>query len=182
MPLFRDEILLDNIKASLSLYQLALIWASTAALSGLLIAVRLWSSTPGPVPILSGEISAINAWGVAQVLCLVFGGLALSAIRRYRTSLEELSPPFEIHKAILLYPSLATLPSSFFKIGSVLLPPIATTISWIVEFRREWQHTPSQERQWGWIIGAAFLILIPYIGILGTLRALPKPNAAQRAA
>jgi len=40
----RDTILLDNIKEALPLYRRSLVWATTSALSGLLIAIDLRES------------------------------------------------------------------------------------------------------------------------------------------
>jgi len=54
MALSRDDILLDNIKEALALYQRSLVWATTAALSGGLITLRLRDPNPEPIPILFG--------------------------------------------------------------------------------------------------------------------------------
>jgi hypothetical protein len=142
MAISKDAILLDNIKEALALYQRSLVWATTAALSGLLLAIRLREPTPDPVPVLSGTLSAPVAWAIAQALYLVFGALAFSAIRRYQLALTALNPSEEILQAIRLYPSLATLPGRFFRLGSVFVPPLATGASWTIELLREHSTAP----------------------------------------
>jgi hypothetical protein len=170
----RDEILLDNIKEALALYQRSLVWATTAALSGLLIAIRLRGPTPEPVQILSSSLSAPVAWIIAQGLYVVFGGLAVSAIRRYELALAALNPSEEIYQAIRLYPSLATLPGRAFRLGSVWLPLAATVASWTIELLRE-GSTSTYSRDVYWWLGmllVALILLTPYLSILGSLRKL----------
>ena len=172
MSLSRDAILLDNIKEALALYQRSLVWGTTAALSGLLIAIRLfWGPTPDPIPVLSGTLSAPLAWIIALVLYLVFGALAFTAIRRYQVALAALNPSAEILEAIRLYPSLATLPGRFFRWGSVLVPSLAAVASWIIELLRE--HSTSSTRAIGFVLiglPVTILLLLPYLGILASLR------------
>lgn len=175
MTISKDAILLDNIKEALALYQRSLVWATTAALSGFLIAIRLREASPEPIPILSGTLSAPIAWTIAQALYVVFGALAYSAIRRYQSALTALNPSEDILQAIRLYPSLATLPGRFFRLGSVLVPPTATGASWTIELLREHSRSPSSE--WSWWLGMLFtalILLAPYLGILVSLRELRK--------
>ena len=187
MTISKDAILLDNIKEALALYQRSLVWATTAALSGLLIAIRLRGPAPEPIPVLSGTLSAPVAWAIAQALYLVFGALAFSAIRRYQDTLTALNPSKDILQAIRLYPSLATLPGSFFRLGSVLVPPLATGASWTIELLREHAGSPPPDGAW-WVgmLATAALLLSPYIGILVSLRRLrqqpPPPSRVEEAA
>ena len=187
MTISKDDILLDNIKEALALYQRSLVWATTAALSGLLIAIRLREPTPEPVPVLSGTLSAPVAWAIAQALYVVFGALAFSAIRRYLSALTALNPSEDILQAIRLYPSLATLPGRFFPLGSVLVPPAATAASWTIELLREHSRSPPSDRSW-WVgmFFTALVLLAPYLGIGATLRELrqwsPLPSRTGKAA
>jgi hypothetical protein len=178
MTLSKDAILLDNIKEALALYQRSLVWATTAALSGLLLAIRLREPTPEPIPVLSGSLSAPVAWAVAQALYLVFGALAFSAIRRYQLALAALNPSEDIFEAISLYPSLATLPGHFFRLGSVFIPPLATAASWTIELLREHSTSPPSDRNW-WIgmFVVASILVAPYFGILASLRELRRRPA-----
>lgn len=178
MAISKDAILLDNIKEALALYQRSLVWATTAALSGLLIAIRLREPTPEPIPVLSGTLSPPVAWAIAQALYLVFGALAFSAIRRYQLALTALNPSEEIFQAINLYPSLATLPGRFFRLGSVFVPPLATGASWTIELLREHSTAPAPDRSW-WIgmLVTALILLAPYWGILASLRELRQRHA-----
>jgi hypothetical protein len=185
MTISRDAILLDNIKEALAMYQRSLVWAITAALSGLLVAWNLRNATPDPVHVLTGTLSLPSAWSIAQVLYLVFGALAYSAIRRYLLALTALNPTEEILQAIRLYPSLATLPGRFFRIGSVLVPPVATGTSWTIELLRE-HSASSPSLDMGGLFGLLWLSLIllaPYIAILTSLRALrlwtPLPSQSR---
>jgi len=173
MSLSRDDILLDNIKEALALYQRSLVWATTAALSGGLITLRLRDKNPPAISILFGTLSAPVAWFLAQVVYVVFGALAFGALERYRRSLEELNPSPEIFDAIQLFPSLATLQGRFFRLGSVLLPLLVTYISWIVEMVSE----GSQPLDVYTVIGGLFvatILLTPYAAILLLLRTLRK--------
>jgi len=181
MTISKDAILLENIKEALALYQRSLVWATTAALSGLLIAIRLREPTPEPIPILSGTLSAPIAWAIAQALYLVFGALAYSAIRRYQSALTALNPAEDILNAIRLFPSLATLPGRFFRLGSVLVPPLATGASWTIELLREHSTSPSSDwSRWVGMLVTACLLLAPYLGILASLREVrrwsPQPS------
>ena len=172
MALSREDILLDSIKEALSLYQRSLIWAITAALSGALITFTLQNPDAPAVPVLSGTLSAPLAWGIAQVLYVVFGALAFSALRRYRLALESLAPAPAIRSAIQFYPSLATLPGRFFRLGSVLLPLLVTWSSWSVEIVRE-RHGGGFPREMSWWFGLLLvfaILLFPYAGILRELR------------
>ena len=172
MPVSREEILLDSIKAALSLYQQSLIWGITAALSGALIALTLREPSAPAVPVLAGALSAPVAWAIAQVLYVVFGALAFAALRRYRVALESLAPSAEIRSAIALYPSLATLPGRFFRLGSVLLPMIVTCTSWTIELVREHRGAgfPTEMSFWGGVVVIFPILLGPYGGILHELR------------
>ena len=188
MSISRETILLDNIKEALALYQRSLVWATTSALSGLLIAIGLREAAADRIPILTGTLSAPSAWAIAQALYLVFGALALSAIRRYHLALIALNPPSEILRAIRLYPSLATLPGRFFRLGSVLVPPLATIASWIIELVREHSRQASSPDLSWWLgmVVLTILLLAPYSGILFSLRAMriwkPQPSASNASA
>ena len=183
MTLSREEILLDNIKEALALYQRSLVWATTAALSGGLITLRLREPNPEPIPILFGALSAPVAWFLAQVIYLVFGALAYGALERYRRALDHLNPSKEIFDAIQLFPSLATLHGRFFRLGSVLLPLVVTYASWIVEIIREGPQPLNADVVFGGIFVAAIL-LAPYAAILSLLRSLrlARPKQQQHTA
>jgi hypothetical protein len=183
MTLSREEILLDNIKEALSLYQKSLVWATTAALSGGLITLRLREPNPEPIPILFGALSAPVAWFLAQVIYVVFGALALGALQRYRRALADLKPTEEIFNAIQLFPSLATLEGRFFRLGSVLLPLMVTFASWIIEINREGPPPTTGPIVFGGVFTAAIL-LAPYAGILSLLRnlRLSRPKQHKHAA
>ena len=174
MALSVEDILLDNIKEALTLYQSSLVWATTAALSGGLIVLGFRDPNPVTIEILSGKLSGPLAWFIAQVLYLVFGGLALASLRRYGASLKALNPSLEIFNAIQMFPSLATLPGSFFRIGSVLLPLVVTYVSWTIEMIREQRGKPYDlELIWGALL-LAVILLMPYAGILGMLKELRR--------
>ncbi len=177
MPIERDAILLDNIKEALALYQRSLVWGTTAALSGLLIAIRLREPAPEPIPVLSGALSAPLAWAIAQALYVVFGALALSAIRRYKAALAALRPTPDILEAIRLYPSLATLPGRFFRLGSVLVPLLATGGSWAVELLREHSKSTSSADDgpfWIGLLVTTLVLVSPYLAILVSLKDVRK--------
>src|SRR5262245_65372340 len=112
-------------------------WASTAALSGALISLTLTDPKAPPVAVLTGVVSAPIAWAIAQALYIVFGALAYAALNRYKRALDALNPCEDIFKAIQLYPSLATLPGRFFRLGSVWMPMLVTLASWASELHRE---------------------------------------------
>ena len=174
MTLARDDLLLDAIKESLSLYQRSLVWATTAALSGLLLTQRLGGVSTDKVELLNGSVSVSVAWYLAQLLYLIFGALAFSAIRRYHGALKLLNPAPDILEAIRLFPSLATQPGRFFRLGSVILPLGATCASWTIEIVREVRGgVTMMDAHWylGGIVTTAILIW-PYLGILRTLREL----------
>jgi hypothetical protein len=145
-----------------------------------LITNRLQQNAADSVEVLHGTVSAPLAWFIAQVLYVVFGALALSGIRRYYQALVLLNPSTEILGAIRLFPSLATQPGRFFRLGSVFLPVAAAVASWIIELARE--HQSGAQLTVEWFMGLALVgavILFPYAGILYTLRALrllsPEP-------
>jgi hypothetical protein len=179
MTLSREDILLDNIKEALSLYQKSLVWATTAALSGGLITLRLREPNPEPIPILFGALSAPVAWFLAQVVYVVFGALAFGALERYRRALQNLNPSPEIFDAIQLFPSLATLHGRFFRLGSVLLPLLVTFASWIVEMIREGPPPVTGPIVLGGTLIAAVL-LAPYAAILSLLRSLRLSGPKQQ--
>jgi hypothetical protein len=185
MALSSDDILLDNIKEALALYQRSLVWATTAALSGGLITLALRDPNAPPVALLSGTLSAPVAWAIAQALYVVFGSLAYAALRRYQAALEALNPPEDILKAIRMFPSFATLPGSFFRLGFVWLPLIVTIASWAVELLREHRSANATPLDMGWFFGlgiVATILVAPYAAILVCLRDLrtwqPRAKAA----
>ncbi len=185
MAYSRDEILLDNIKAALALYQQSLMWATTAALSGALITWTLREPKAPQVTVLTTEVSALLAWAISQALYIVFGALAYSALNRYKRALDALNPSDEIFFAIQLFPSLATLPGRFFRLGSVWMPMLVTLVSWASELHRENQGWKVE----AWIdwLGLAVLagvLVVPYVGILTLLKeirvwkAVPESGAS----
>jgi hypothetical protein len=133
--------------------------------------------------VLSGTLSAPIAWAIAQALYVVFGALAYSAIRRYQSALIALNPSEDILQAIRLYPSLATLPGRFFRLGSVLVPPLATGISWAVELLREQARSPAKDSTW-WLgmLLTVFVLVIPYLAILISLKEVRLWSPQQQAA
>jgi hypothetical protein len=114
---------------------------------------------------------------IAQALYVVFGALAFSAIRRYEAALAALNPSTDILKAIRLYPSLATLPGRFFRLGSVLVPPLATAGSWTIELLREHEKSNSgwdSGSLWVGLLATTLVLLSPYLAILVSLKGVRK--------
>ena len=171
MAISREDILLDNIKEALALYQRSLIWGTTAALSGGLLTLRLRDPSAPPVPVLTGVLSASVAWVVAQGLYILFGALAYASLKRYVLALEALAPSEEVLQAIQLYPSLATFPGRVFRLGSVLLPLIVTLVAWGFELQREnggWLLRDASD--WIGLVLLVLLLVTPYALILNLLK------------
>src|SRR5262245_523033 len=170
MALSRDEILLDNIKEALALYQRSLMWATTAALSGGLITLTLEDPNAPSVALLTGVVSAPVAWAISQALYIVFGALAYSALNRYKRALDALNPSDDIFTAIQMCPSLATLPGRFFRLGSVWMPMLVTLASWAFELHRE-NHGWNMPDGGSWLglVVLVGVLVVPYVAILTLL-------------
>jgi len=175
MSISRDQILLDNVKASLDLYQRSLTWGITASLSAALLALRLRSGTGPSVSLLTTQISAGPAMLIAIGLTLLFGAFAYFALRRYIEAMEGLSPNFSedatLLNAILLNPSLATS-NRFFSIGSALVPIFVTIFTWIIDIPRERQDTSGSD--WVGYFIWMLVFIAPYASIVLTLVRLPR--------
>jgi hypothetical protein len=174
MPLEREKILVDNLLTCLNLYQTSLVWALTAAVAFFLLTVRLRTPSPPTVPPLSTASNPTTAWLIALALCVVFGGVALTALHRAEAILIKLYPSSELREAILLYPSLATNQSLVVRVGSVLLCPLAIVTGIVMEVRHEltgeawhWQNLASA--MWGWYFIFSLIILAVYGGLAGRI-------------
>ena len=112
MALERDNILVDNLRESLNLYQRSLVWAMTAAAVFFIFSLSLDNKTMRSVSILYGEVSRPIAWMLAMGFSFVLGLLAGSALVNAKATLSRLSKLEGVHHDvlddILLYPSLAT--------------------------------------------------------------------------
>jgi hypothetical protein len=174
MPLEREKLLADNLLACLHLYHNSLVWALTASVVFFLLTVRLHTPSQSAVPPFSTAIHPTTAWLIALALCLVLGGLALTALHRAEAILMKLNFSSELREAILLYPSLATNQSLVVRVGSVLLCPLAIVAGMVIAVRHEftgeawhWQHLSSAP--WGWYFLCSLIILAVYGGITGRI-------------
>jgi hypothetical protein len=165
MALDRDAILVDNLRGALDLYQRSLVWSMTAAAAFFVLTLSLGDPKFPSVSVLYGQLSGPAAWFVALALFLVLGILATSALSNAEAILTRLSPEPELLEALLLYPSLATNPNGFVRIGSVMFPPIAVLLGFGLELRREWTGEPHDAAWWFGL--ALFVVLIgaPYAAI-----------------
>ena len=181
MSISRDPILLDNVKASLDLYQRSLMWGITASLSAVLIAWRLRQGVGQPVSLLTTQVSASTGIVIALGLNTLFGFLAFNALQRYLIALKSLSPTLDLKlfEAIMLNPSLATSPPGF-RIGSALVPPLAAIVAWIIEIPRLRQITPDFDwATWGFTL---LVFISPYIAVVWAVRRLPNLRDLQNEA
>jgi hypothetical protein len=174
MPLERDKMLVDNLLACLQLYHTALVGALTAAVVFFLLTVRLRAPSPSTVPPLSTASTPTTAWLIALALCVVLGGVAMTALHRAEAILMKLSLSSELLEALLLYPSLATNQSFIARVGAVLLCPLAIVAGMVMEVRREltgeaWQWQQFSSAPWGWYFLCALSILAVYGGIAGRM-------------
>ena len=180
MSISRDQILVDNVKASLDLYQRSLTWGITASLSAMLIAWRLRQGVGPSVSLLTTQVSASTAILIALGLNILFGFLAHYALQRYLTAWDSLSPTFaedpKLLEAIMLNPSLATSPPGF-RIGSALVPPLATIAVWIIEIPHLRQIMPDFD----WFTYSFILLVLisPYLAIVWAVRRLPRVRGSQ---
>jgi hypothetical protein len=174
MPLEREKILADNLLACLNLYHTSLVWALTAAVTFFLLTVRLRAPSQSTVPPLSTVIPPTTAWLIALALCLVLGGVALTALHRAEAILLKLNLSSELLEATLLYPSLATNQSLVVRVGAVLLCPLAIVAGMGMagwhEFTKEagyWKNLSTT--LWGWYFLCSLIILAVYGGIIARM-------------
>jgi hypothetical protein len=166
MALDEDTILLENFRESLQLYQRALVWAMTAAAAFFLLTLSLGDPQPASISILYGRLSGPAAWVIAMGMFVVLGILAGSSLSNAEAALAKLRVGTEIREAILLYPSLATTPNGFVRIGTVLLSPAVVMIGFGLELYRESDVSAPRGVAWGlgllmWVM----LVVAPYASI-----------------
>jgi hypothetical protein len=168
MSLDRDAILLDNLRASLDLYQRSLVWAMTAAAAFFVLTLSLGDSNLPSISVLYGQLSGPAAWFVALGLFFVLGILAGSALRNAEAVLGELHVPREVVDAALLYPSLATSRNGPVRVGTVIFPPITVLIAFAIELQREAASSAPRTAAW-WLGLLMFVVLVaaPYAAIAG---------------
>jgi hypothetical protein len=151
------------------MYQRSIVWAMTASAAFVLLSLRLSEDRNAPVQVLYGELAASTAWVIAFVFFFLLGGFALSAIRRARTildRLETLKPCPKLREDILLYPSLATIHTAFYRVGSVLVCPFAFSVAFAIETTRGWRGEQWQDLPWGGLIVLLGLVLFIYGSIV----------------
>jgi hypothetical protein len=177
MALERDEILADNLRESLNLYQRSLVWAMTAAAAFFIFSLSLGNPMMPSVPILYGELSRPIAWMIALGLSFVLGILAGSALGNANATLSRLSTlegvKQDVLDDILLYPSLATNTNSLVRFGTILFSPVMVLIGFSLEISREWAGGAHRNPSW-WLGLAIFVVIIaaPYVGIATQVRQL----------
>ena len=165
MPIEPEAIQIENIRACLDLYQRSIIWAMTASAALFLLSWRQFDQVQPRVHLLYTEVNLFAAYFVALALFFLIGGFALSAIRRAELILSKLNLPDEIQRAVFFYPSLATNPNRFYRIGTVLFGPIAVLTAWGIEIYRTWGKLVAANIAMNAILGlglAAIVILIIY--------------------
>ena len=177
MALERDEILADNLRESLNLYQRSLVWAMTAGAAFFIFSLSLGNPMMPSVPILYGELSRPFAWTLALGLSWVLGILAVSALQNANAVLSRLSKLEGVNRDvlddILLYPSLATTTNSLIRFGTIFFSPVVVLIGFSLEISREWAGGAHKNPSW-WVGLAIFVVIItaPYVGIATQVRRL----------
>ena len=166
MALERDSILVENLRESLNLYQRSLVWAMTASAAFFVLTLTLGDSTVPPVSVLYGRLSGPAAWFIALGLFFVLGILAGSALRNAQAVLAKLRLDQDMTQAVLLYPSLATNPTGFVRIGTVVFPPLTVLIAFAIQLRREFDGTFERGIEW-WLGLVLFVVFTaaPYLDI-----------------
>ena len=180
MPLDRENILADNLKESFVLYQRSIVWAMTASATFFMITLTFGEETIPSVSVLYGKLSGPTAWYLALVLFFVLGILAGSALKNAEAVLLELEAGFEgseesqmddgALQALLFFPSLATNPNSFVRIGTALLSPIVILVGFGMQLLRELPTSQTRDIWW-WSGLVVFVLLVtaPYAGIVWRL-------------
>jgi hypothetical protein len=173
MPVEREAILIENIRACLDLYQRSIIWAMTASAALFLLSWRQFDPIQPHVQVLYTEINLVAAYFVALVFFFLTGGLAHSAIHRAELILNELrKPPIsvspEMQEAIFFYPSLATNKAGLYRIGSVLFCPVAVLTAWGIEIYRTWGKLIAANLATKAMIGLILAVVV-ILSIYGTL-------------
>jgi hypothetical protein len=151
VALDRDQILVENLRASLDLYQRSLVWAMTATAAFCVFTFNLFAPNPPTVSVAYGQVSAPAAWAVALALYFVLGILAASALRHAQIVVSSARLDPEVLEAALLYPSLATSANDFIRIGTVVLCPIAIWIAFGLELYRESATSVAERDGWYWL-------------------------------
>lgn len=183
MPIEREAILIDNIRACLDLYQRAIIWAMTASAALFLLSWHQFDPIRPQVLLLYTEMDLIAACLVALVLFFLIGGFAYSAIHRAELILSELKkPPIKLsdkmQEAIFLYPSLATNQNHLYRIGTVLFSPVAVLAAWGIEFYRTRGKPIPADLETKAMIGFAVLFIIILIIYGGIAKRVWRPFGA----
>jgi hypothetical protein len=163
MKLDRDAVLLDNFRKSLDLYQTSLVWSMTASAVFFLLTVNLHNPHNEPIKVLYGELSSTAAWFVALGLFWILGILAATALGNTEAVLEKMEVEGEDRVVLQLYPSLATVPSRFIRIGAAIFSPIAVWIAFFIERHREPPFNGSKE--WVGLI-VFFLVTVGPYGVI----------------
>jgi hypothetical protein len=167
----KTQVLIENFREWLRLYERGLVWAIAASISYLLISRTTDGEHRVVVPLLYSEIDGMEAALVALLLFFIFGGFALSAVRRAKVILDRLretSVPPETIGALTLFPSLATHHNGFFRVGSVLLPPLFMLASFILELSETWEPNGLLDHPWGGFL-MFWLIVLSIYGSIAVL-------------
>lgn len=186
---FPRQILVENFRECLRVYELYIAWAIAASFSCLLLSLRMKraasaTSPPQPqqppasvpsgilpsselmsirIPVLFGDVSVDTAWVIAIGLYFLLGIFALRAIER-ALSLINAFPP-DIACALAQYPSVATEENVVLRLGAVLLPSALTVAAVTIEAVRERRALWSDKSSW--LGGLIILVIIfaPYVGL-----------------
>jgi hypothetical protein len=177
MVLDHATVLAENLKKSFSLYERYIVWAMTASAAFFMITFTLDDEIIPTVSVLYGKLSGPAAWYIAKGLFLVLGILAASTLKNVeavclrfeslcdhstKTHVDE-----ETLKALMLYPSLATNPNNFIRIGTALFSPIAILVGFGLQLYRELPKTSTKDIHW-WLGLCLFILTIwaPYAVIV----------------
>jgi hypothetical protein len=90
MAIDRDAVLVDNLRASLDLYQRSLVWAMTASAAFFVLTLGLGDPARPTISVLYGELSGLVAWLIALALFFVLGILAGWALRNAEAVLARM--------------------------------------------------------------------------------------------
>ena len=114
---------------------------------------------------LYGRLSGPAVWFIALGLFFVLGMLADSALINAEAVLAKLGLEHDLLQAVLLYPSLATNPIDFVRIGTVAFSPLTVLAAFALELRRESGTFARGVEWWGGLLLFVGLVLLPYSDI-----------------
>jgi hypothetical protein len=183
-----QNILIENFRECLRIYERCVVWALAASFSFLLFTLRLLGAAPNQIPttripVLFADLPLRVAWYIALGLYVLFGAFACLAIERAFVLIQKFSEEPKIAVALTLYPSVATQDARLIRLGAVLLPPIFALSAFALEMYREvgpsgsWLHQP-----WLGLLMLLALMLMPYGYLVycakDPIRAVPKQTSS----